>query len=201
MQTLLKKSEDIMAEIRTLVEAACRAKTNVFGYGIFTHHILPVVSYSKAFAHERNANEEIVELAAWLHDYANIKGDCAIGEHHIAGAAEAEKILKELNYSSEKIHHVKECILAHRGSVSVSQKSLEALCLSDADALAHFDGIPSLFHYLYVFEQKSVDEAIEWLRAKLERSWNKLSPEAKELARPKYEMSILLLDNKPTVVR
>ena len=39
----------------------------------------------------------------------------------------------------------------------------------------------------------NIDEANNWLMQKLERSWNKLSPEAKEIVKDKYEASKLLL--------
>jgi uncharacterized protein len=184
----LMSKENIIRQVRSLVTEACKQETNIFGFEIWTHHILAVVYYGRELARSRGADEEVVELAALLHDYACIAhGLPAIPEHHRLGAEEAERILSGLSYPPEKIARVKECILTHRGSIPAKRTSVEAQCLADADALAHFDALPSLFRYAYVRAGMGVDEAIEWVRAKLERSWRKLSPEGKELAREKYE--------------
>jgi hypothetical protein len=38
-----------------------------------------------------------------------------------------------------------------------------------------------------------IDEGINWLRKKLQRSWNKMIPEAQELVRDKYEAALKIL--------
>jgi hypothetical protein len=40
-----------------------------------------------------------------------------------------------------------------------------------------------------------IDEGTAWLRAKLERSWKKLCPEAMEMVRDKYDAAMTLLSN------
>ncbi|WML32991.1 hypothetical protein [Clostridium sp. OS1-26] len=41
---------DIIRTIEKEVEEKCKSKNNIFGYGIWTHHILSVVKYSKMLA-------------------------------------------------------------------------------------------------------------------------------------------------------
>ena len=72
-------------EIEKIVGEACRAETNVFGYGIWAHHILQVVKISKKLAKRFSADPEIVEFGALLHDYAGIKDHSLHKEHHIQG--------------------------------------------------------------------------------------------------------------------
>jgi uncharacterized protein len=105
----------------------------------------------------------------------------------------AEEILKNLNYPPEKIEIVKQCILSHRGSKPRQKLALEELCVADADAMAHFDSISSLFYLAFFSHKMSIDEADDWLAKKLERSWSKLSPEAKEIVGEKYLASKLLI--------
>jgi uncharacterized protein len=186
----------MIKEIAKIVETACKQETNYFGYDIWTHHILLVVKYAKLMAKKIGADEEIVEIAALLHDYAGIKDYKMYEDHHIHGANEAEKILKQFNYPSEKIEQVKHCIIAHRGSKAVQKMTKEALCLADADSMAHFDSISSLFHLAFFSHKMSIDEANTWLTQKLERSWHKLSPEAKEIIKDKYLASKTLLETK-----
>ncbi len=180
-------------QVQDVVQFACFEASNSFGKGIWSHHIVHVVRHGKELAEQRQADVDVVELAALLHDYAGIKNPEWVKEHHIHGANEAERILSELNYPQEKIELIKECILCHRGSVPSGKSSMEAECLADADAMAHFDSIPSLFYYLFTSTGKDIDEATQWLSAKLTRSWNKLSPAAKDISRAKYEACQLVL--------
>ena len=183
----------MIKKIAEIVEEACKKETNYFGYGIWTHHILHVVRYAKLMAKKIGADEEIVEIAALLHDYASIKDHKMYEDHHIHGADEAETILKQFNYPAEKIDQVKHCIMAHRGSKTAQKMTKEALCLADADSMAHFDAISSLFYLAFFSHKMNIEEANDWLKGKLERSWNKLSPEAREIIKDKYLASKTLL--------
>ena len=186
----------MIEEIAKIVEDACKKETNYFGYGIWTHHILNVVKYAKLMAKKLNADIEIVEIASLLHDYASIINYDFYEDHHIHGADEAEKLLKKFDYSQEKIELVKNCIISHRGSKIKSKESKEALCLADADSMAHFDSISSLFYLAFFSHKMNIDEANNWLMQKLERSWNKLSPEAKEIIADKYHACKLILGSQ-----
>lgn len=128
-----------------------------------------------------------MEIAALLHDYAGIKNKDLQEQHHIHGSTEAERILRELSYCEEKIEKVKECIISHRGSMKIEKTSKEAICIADADAMAHIDQIPSLLYLAYCNHQMNIDDGKEWVRKKIERSWNKLSCEAKVIIKEKYD--------------
>lgn len=71
-------------------------------------------------------------------------------EPHIHGANEAERILVKYKYPTEKINLVKECILSHRGSVTLEKVSKKSMCLADADAIAHIVNVPLLLYLTYV---------------------------------------------------
>ena len=107
----------MIGEIENLVEEACAKETNVFGYGIWTHHITKVAENGRQLAQLFGADPEIVEIAALLHDYASVKDKVLYEDHHIHGPIEAEKILKQFQYPPQKIEAVKQCIEAHRASV------------------------------------------------------------------------------------
>ena len=187
--SIMKKIDDV----RRLVEDACKYGSNTFGYEIWVHHILPAVKFAKILARKTGADEGIVELAALLHDYASVKNKDWIKEHHAHGAREAEKILTSLNYPQEKIEQVKHCIFTHRGSTKNERKTIEAQCVADADAMTHFENMPSLLYFAYIKGDMSIEDGKEWLKNKLERDWNKLSPLAKELIREKYQASKIFL--------
>ena len=173
--------------VRSIVEEACKKETNKYGYGIWSHHIVLVVKYGKLLAQRLEADSGIVEIAALLHDYAGIKEEFLTPDHHLHSAQEADKILRSLDYPEDKITAIRQCIVSHRGSINLEKRTVEAVCLASADAIAHIDQIPSLFYLVFVQHQMDIDEGTVWVRAKLERSWNKLCPEGKEMIKGKYE--------------
>lgn len=168
---------EIIEEIKKYVKEEFE-KPNAHYKEAYKEHFLPVVKYSLKLAEKRKADKEIVEIAAWLHDIGSIKGDPR--EHHILSSKIADDLLRSLNYPKEKIDKVKHCILAHRGSIPIKRETKEAQILADADALAHFDDIEGILKRVF-----KNDKAGTLL--KLERSYAKLSDDAKILVKDKLE--------------
>ncbi len=162
-----------------------REEANPFGDGIWSHHTLRVVAHAKSLATRLGADEEVVTLAALLHDYASIVGR-PHAEHHTQGATLAEELLLSLGYAADHAAHVAQCILTHRASVPMEHASLEAQILASADAMAHFDNVPSLLHLAYTRRGLGTDEGAAWVLDKLARSWRKLLPEAQEMLAEQY---------------
>ena len=185
----------LVREVAHLVERACAAPTNIFGYGIWTHHIQEVVKLGRDLSAEFGADEEIVELAALLHDYASVKDERLYAKHHLHGPLEAETLLTSLGYPAEKIDAVKGCIAEHRGSVAGERSTPEAHCLATADALAHIQNVPSLLYFAYVHKGLSIDEGATWVQEKLRRSWRKVDPKVQERSRGQYDAALLSLES------
>lgn len=186
-------TEIIKNRIEKIVEQACAADTNIFGYDIWTHHILQVVENGKQLAPRFDADPEIVEFAALLHDYASIKDEALYPDHHIHSPIEAEKLLKGLGYPKEKTEAVKEAIATHRGSVVVEHRSAEGACLANADAMSHIEQAPSLLYLAYVHHEMGIDEGRLWVKAKLQRSWQKLREDVQDIVREAYEAALKVL--------
>ncbi len=159
-------------------------------------HILSVVKYSEILAKKLKADEEICEISAWLHDIIKIR-DGQRDQHHVKGSEEAVKILEKYNYPEKKIEQIKHCIITHSSDENYIPKSTEAKILATADALSHFDNILALAHFAFTIKKESVNQCRETLLKKYKKSWNKLSiPEAKEIAKLKYEaIKLILGDN------
>lgn len=186
-------TEAVLAALYTEVERACRAPSNAFGYGIWTHHIVHVIAHGKTLAGVLGADAETVELAALLHDYAGIKDVRLAPEHHLHGAREAERLLREHGFPPERTEAVAHCILTHRASRGLPPQTLEAVCVSSADAMAHISQAASLLHLAYVRKGLDVDGGAAWVRAKLTRSYGKLCPEAKGLIDADYRAAARFL--------
>lgn len=59
-------------------------------------------------------------------------------------------------------------------------------CVVDADAILHFDSVPSLLYLAYVQRNMEIEESVTFVKSKLERSYGKLSEKSKEIYRDKY---------------
>ncbi|MBQ8299732.1 MAG: HD domain-containing protein [Clostridia bacterium] len=176
------------------VKNRCLSTNNAFGIGAWEHHIELVYKLAKENAENYGADKEIVALAALLHDIASVTNKDYVEEHHIIGASIAEELLKNENYPEERIESIKKCILNHRGSRLVEKNTPEEICIADADAMAHFSSIPSLFSMVYKEKQLPINEGAEFVKNKLERSYNKLSPKGKEIVEKQYGAIKLLFD-------
>jgi uncharacterized protein len=186
--------EQIINDLTTLVENACKSENNVFGYGIWSHHIKPMIRLGQNLADEYGADREIVTIAILLHDLAAIEDENNSEEHHILGAKRAEELLKKYNYPTEKINQIKLCILNHRSSVNNNKNSMEEICVADADAIIHLRALGSLFYLAYKERGKSIEEGQKWIKEKLEKDYKKLSDKSKEKYKNEFEVIIKTLE-------
>ena len=182
---------NILNEVKNFVEEECKKPTSKYGYEPFEGHFIPMVHYAKLLGEKFNVDLEILELAGWLHDIGSIIHGRE--NHHVTGAEIAEKKLKELGLDKEKIEKVKNCILKHRGSKPGEKTGVEEQIIADADAMSAFDHIEGLFRAAYVFENLNQEEAKKSVKQKLINSWNKISEQAREVVKDKYEAAMLLL--------
>jgi uncharacterized protein len=178
---------DIIENLKQDIKRRCESPNNFFGIGSY-EHIESVAKNSVELATLYNADIEICEIAGWLHDIASITDYNLYENHHIHGADMAEKILKEYNYPANKIELVKLCILNHRGSILKEKTTIEEICVADADAISHYDTLPSLFYLAFVQRKLNIDDGAKFVKNKLERSYNKMSQKSKEYYKDKRNL-------------
>ena len=173
-------------DVRSIILKLCNNKNKDW-----KNHIESVVKYSKVLAKKLGADEEICEISAWLHDISKMKGK---KDHHVNGAKEAGEILRKYNYPERKIKQVQHCILTHTSDKNYTPKTIEAKIVASADALSMFDNPLWLFYKYFVIRKESVEQCRNALLTKFQKGWNKLLvPEAKEIAKEKYEALNLIL--------
>lgn len=178
----------VVKSVKCLVERAARSPKNYFGYSAWTHHIILVEAWGRKLAKKLKADQEVVALACWLHDYASLVSKKLYPQHHQHSVRLAGEILTKLNYPLTKIKQVQACILSHRGSRHLKKGSVEAKIVADADALAHFDVVDDLFLLAYQVRGLKTDAGRRFVLNKLKRSYRKMSPLAKSLIRKKYRL-------------
>ena len=154
-------------------------------YDFWNEHIKYVYVESLKLAEEYNADKEIVSLGALLHDIALINKVGERKDHHINGEKIAQDILNKFNYEESKKARVLRCIYNHRSSKNAT--TIEELCVSDVDILAHFANIPMFFNLAYNKNNINLNEVRDWIRASLEKDYNDLSDRTKEVFKNRYE--------------
>ena len=175
------------------VKERCLSTNNAYGIGAWDHHIKLVYELAKDNAKSYGADEEIVAIAALLHDIASVTNKEFTEEHHIIGAEIAKELLMKEKYPKDKIKLIQKCILNHRGSRLMDKGTPEEVCIADADAMAHFYSVPSLLSMVYREKNLSIDEGAEFVKNKLNRSYKKLSDKGKDLVKEQYKAAKLLL--------
>ena len=184
---------EIVKNIKEELLKRCNTYNAKYNYDFWNDHIKYVVKNAIELANKYGADTEIVELGALLHDIAMPSEHGEREQHNVYGAEIAEKLLIELNYPKEKIEHVKNCVLNHRGSKDRPRNTIEEQCVADADVIAHFDCIPMLFSLAYKEMNLSILDGKEYVRKKLERDYNKLSPRTREILEDRYKNIIDVL--------
>lgn len=184
----------MIEEIRSMIYGLCENydKDHML---VWKRHMDSVIKYSVLLAKEYDADIEIVETAATLHDICKLK-NIEVKTHHICGAREAGIILKKYGYPKDKIERVQQSILTHSSDMEYIPESIEAKCVANADSIAHFKNygdmkMVSYIHSKNIAESQEInieEAAKEWLIWKYKKSYNKLTlPKARELVKEDYE--------------
>lgn len=155
-------------------------------YDFWNEHIKYVYNESIILAKKYNADIEIVKLGALLHDMALVKKVGDRKDHHINGEKIAREILSKYDYDKERLERVCACVYNHRSSKNA--KTIEEICVCDADVIAHFDNIPMLFNSAYNRNGLNLNEVREWMLDVFEKDYDDLSPKTKELFKDRYDL-------------
>ncbi len=189
---------EITEKIKEELLKRCNIYKEKYGYDFWNDHIKYVVKNSIELAKKYGADVEIVELGALLHDIAMPSEIGSREEHNIYGTQIADELLSKLNYPVDRKERVKECVLRHRGSKDLPRNTIEEQCVADADVIAHFDCIPSIFHLAFGKNDMdmSIKDGTEFVKKKLERDFSKLSARTREELKDRYNniMKVLFVE-------
>lgn len=139
-------------------------------------HIERVVANAECLLNVEQAEREIVQAAAWLHDCIVLPKDHPDRSRTSFFAAEkAEAFLRENSFPSEKIGAVKHAIEAHSFSAGIAPETIEAKIVQDADRLDALGAIGiarcllvggalnrTLYHPLEPFPERRTPDDSRW---------------------------------------
>ena len=180
---------DIVAQVKEVVMNDIEKHKNKREdhYDYWNEHIKYVYKEAVLLAKKYNAELEIVQLGALLHDIASIKMVGTRADHHINGKIIAEEILTRYEYPREKMERVLGCVYNHRSSKNAT--NIEEQCVADADVLAHFDNIPMIFSIAYKQEDnKNLANLKEWLKKYFKKDFDDLSDLTKKEFKERYKL-------------
>jgi len=108
-------------------------------------HVERVFKIATLIAKKENADLELVQLAALLHDIGRVVAE----PHNETGAKLAKEILKEINYPQERREKIARIVLLHPLDFKDSLQTLEEKTVWDADKidLLGAAGIARGFHW------------------------------------------------------
>ena len=186
---------EVTEKIKEELLKRCNIYKEKYGYDFWNDHIKYVVKNSVELAKKYGADVEIVELGALLHDIAMPSEIRPREEHNLYGTQIADELLSKLNYPVDRKERVKECVLRHRGSKDLPRNTIEEQCVADADVIAHFDCIPSIFHLAFGKNDMdmSIKDGTEFVKKKLERDFSKLSDRTRVELKTRYDTMMKVL--------
>ncbi len=176
----------LIETLRDLIAAEC-AKTSMTA-AFFPQHILVMADYAQKLAEHYGADQEIVQISAYLHDIAFVRDPNTRAEHHILGAEIAARILSDKGYPEDKALLVKQCILTHSEPRPVGQDPIEAVCVSNADAMSQIARPAFWLYYFYGYWQYGYGEGKQAYVQWIEENWRGLVEPARESIAEKYRL-------------
>lgn len=153
-------------------------------------HVDRVVKVAAVLAEKEQADVELAQTAALLHDIGR-----AVGEpHNETGAKLASEILRQsTNYPQERIEKIEKIVLQHPIAFRHKLETLEEKIVWDADKidLLGVIGIARVFHWL---GEKPFETAVDTCFEELKPIYNLLNtPSAQKIAKERYRRTIASL--------
>ena len=174
--------------ITNYIREACERPGNVLGACFHTEHLCLVHRYAIGLCRELDGDTGIVGQAAWLHDIAAILDFGCQPTHAEDGAAIAGRLLREHGYPSDRAERVEDCIRRHSKPLTLGQASLEAVCLSNADAMSQI--VNPAYWLGFAMKVKSLDAtaARKWYLDRIAGQWASLIEPARTMIASRYHL-------------
>ena len=122
-------------DLRLKVEGFAKKYCNKKSPKLWENHVRLVREFALKLAKIENADKEVVEISALLHDIGKHKGRRG---HNKISYQLSKKFLEKVNLSEKKKNLVLKCILKHSTKFSDEDNEIEVKVIQSADALGTF---------------------------------------------------------------
>ena len=157
---------------------------------LYKNHVFLVAEEAKRLGNKYNANTQVVEAAAMLHDIADTVMQRADSTHETKSLEIAKQFLKEADFPLVEIEQIITDILPNHGCYPGHfPKTLEGKLMATADAIVHI--LSDFYHFSLRELRKTMpeEEVCEWFNKKLNRDFKDkifFDDERKRIS-PKYK--------------
>jgi putative nucleotidyltransferase with HDIG domain len=168
----------MLEEIKQRVKKECSNPDFKHHKWFWDYHIIPMKNIALTLAKDYDIDSEVIELIAYLHDIAKIRG---MDNHAPEGAKIASEWIKE--HPQKDL--IVECIEKH--NKPFEEDSDPVKLIASADAVSHF---LSPFFEIFFWENpdKEIKDILVGNLRKAEKDWNRiLLPKARDMCRKEYE--------------
>lgn len=166
---------------------------STLGYNYRWEHVTSVVTLAIKLANILDADENVVEAAAWLHDITKTDGE----EHAETAAEFARVFLEETDFPREKIEDVAQAISDHKGLWRERPlTNLSSMILWDADKLSKL-GLTAVVHWTGLVLSRhepvttgsliGLKQNLEWQRRSVDSLHTQPAREAAKIRMDSYE--------------
>lgn len=187
----MARLDDLWQEVEALYKQQLPSR-EAWSDWLYPNHVVVVTNSAKKIAERKNANVELSQVAALLHDVADFKMARANTDHEAESLKIAREVMQKHGYSDDEIALVvDDAIRYHSCHGDERPKSIEGLVLATADSLAHLQtNFYPFATWQFGKSGRDFAELTTWVLKKIERDlMNKISfDDIREEARPDYEM-------------
>lgn len=190
----------MISELRTLVEERCLAPENYFHPAFYEYHIQVVEKYALQLADICNADKEVVQVAALIHDIAAITDFSKLANHATEGSEMAKTLLANYPLTNEQKEKVYHCIEIHSQPIQIGADIPEAVCISNADAMSQISEPFYWMFYMFSVRKFGFDEGYNWYKQRVSSHWDSIIAPAREIVNEKYLKTIQLFNNETNLL-
>lgn len=186
----MARIDELRQKVKELYEAKLEGRDGWCEW-LYPNHVLVVAKFAVSLAEKYGANVELAEVAALLHDIADVKMPRKDARHEEESLAIARQVMQDCGYAAEDIRLVvDDAVRFHSCHGNERPKSKEGLILATADSQAHLKTDFYVYATWAFGRDRSLEELKAWIIKKIERDLhNKISfDDEREDARTDYEL-------------
>jgi hypothetical protein len=163
--------EDKIQALREFIQVKAASKEFVHHKWFAHWHLELVEKISlQLHAHYPDADQDIIRVMAWLHDYGKIID--FDNQHDHKYVDEGKNILLNLGFNEHFAQEVADNIKRHDSKLNIDQANIETQIVSSSDGCSHLVG-PFISLYWWENPGKSLEAIMEENARKLRVDWDK----------------------------